>query len=228
MTAIQKIENYLNGLIPRLEHIGCKGIVFGSGYARRLPDGVNSTYGDYCMQKLIVDILLPKLEKGRMKILIEPLHPDLCNYLNAIDHAVKLCKMCDSPYVGIVADSYNLMYNEKTPEQIEKYAHYIWHVHLSEHERKCPGNNPSEDFMKFILALRKAKYKGSISFECQMSDYREYQKIKKCVKGYLKTYSLLCTLRKESEYEKKICNSRCQFTCIKHVYSANGSKSGAW
>lgn len=174
----KKIENYLNGLIPRLEHISCKGIVFGSGYARRLPDGVNSTYGDYCMQKLIVDILLPKLEKGRMKILIEPLHPDLCNYLNAIDHAVKLCKMCDSPYVGIVADSYNLMYNEKTPEQIEKYAHYIWHVHLSEHERKCPGNNPSEDFMKFILALRKAKYKGSISFECQMSDYREYQKNK--------------------------------------------------
>jgi hypothetical protein len=32
--------------------------------------------------------------------------------------------------------------------------------------------------MKFILALRKAKYKGSISFECQMSDYREYQKNK--------------------------------------------------
>ena len=173
-----KIESYLNNLIPRLEQIGCKGLVFGSGYARRLPDEVNSSFGDHCMVKLIVDILLPRLEKTGMKLLIEPLHPSLCNYLNTIQHAVKICKMCDSPDVGIVADSYNLMDNTETHEQIVKYVHHIWHVHLSETERKCPGNNPSKDFMEFIGALRKAKYNGSISMECQMSDYKEYKKNK--------------------------------------------------
>ncbi|HOW23747.1 MAG TPA: sugar phosphate isomerase/epimerase family protein [Sedimentibacter sp.] len=182
----KKIENYLDGLIPRLEKIGCKGIVFGSGYARRLPDGASSSFGDYCMQKLIVDVLLPKLEKSRMKVLIEPLHPELCNYLNTIEHAAKICKMCDSPYVGIVADSYNLMYYKKTPEEIAKYASYIWHVHLSESDRRAPGNNPSEDLKRFILALRKAKYKGSISLECQMSDYREYRKNKEMCERLLK------------------------------------------
>lgn len=170
-----KIENYLNSIVPRLEQIGCKGIIFGSGYARRLPDGVSSTFGDYCMQKLILDTMLPKIEKSGMKVLIEPLHPDLCNYINTIDHAANICKMCDSPDVGIVADSYNLMYYEKTPEQIVKYAPYIWHVHLSESNRRAPANNPSDDFMEFISALRKAAYKGSISMECHMSDYREYQ-----------------------------------------------------
>ena len=138
------------------------------------------------MQKLIVDVLLPKLEKSRMKVLIEPLHPELCNYLNTIEHAAKICKMCDSPYVGIVADSYNLMYYKKTPEEIAKYASYIWHVHLSESDRRAPGNNPSEDLKRFILALRKAKYKGSISLECQMSDYREYRKNKEMCERLLK------------------------------------------
>lgn len=182
----KEIENYLNNLIPRLEQIGCKGLVFGSGYARRLPDGLNISFGDHCMVKLIVDILLPKLEKTGMKILIEPLHPSLCNYLNTIHHAVKICKMCDSPDVGIVADSYNLMDNNETTEQIVKYAHHIWHVHLSEAKRKCPGNNPSKDFIKFIGALRKAKYTGSISMECQMSDYREYKKNKEVCEGLFK------------------------------------------
>ena len=177
---VTAITMYLDVLLSRLNRMGCRKLVFGSGPARNVPDGMDRQDADRRIIKILQELVLPRTKAMDMEVLLEPLNPILCNYMHTIEHAALICKACDDA-VGIVADSFNLMENEYTAEQIRCHIHRIWHVHISEAKRICPAEPLSKELFRFITALNDAGYTGSVSLECKLSGADMYQNTKELV-----------------------------------------------
>lgn len=182
----QEVERYLDQLLPRLRYMGVTGVVFGSGPARMVPPEMRPEQADARMMYILQKLLLPRTESLGIRVLLEPLAPFLCNYMNTLDHAAFLCEACEGR-VGIVADSMNLMGNSETPEHICRFGHHIWHVHLTEDKRVCPAEPLSAPMEAFVLALKENGYGGTASLECRMSGIEQYAQTKELVHRLLTT-----------------------------------------
>lgn len=177
---VSAIGAYLDALLPRLKRIGCHKLVFGSGPARRVPEGMTREAADCRMIFILRELVLPSTQPLGMEVLLEPLNPILCNYIHTIGEAAAICEACGDA-IGIVADAFNLMENEKTQEQILRHAHRLRHVHISEAGRGCPKEPLSPELTQFISALNAAGYTGSVSLECKMSGIDRYRNTKELV-----------------------------------------------
>ena len=177
---VPAITAYLDALLPRLKRMGCRKLVFGSGPARSVPEGMAHEAADCRMIRILQELVIPAAQLLGMEVLLEPLNPILCNYMHTIGEAAPICEAC-ADAVGIVADSFNLMENEKTQEQILRHSHRIRHVHISEAKRICPKEPLSLELTRFISALNVAGYTGSVSLECKMSGIDMYRNTKELV-----------------------------------------------
>lgn len=177
---IAAVTAYLDALLPRLKRMGCRKLVFGSGPARSVPEGMDMTAADRRMIRILQELVIPAVEPLGMEVLLEPLNPILCNYMHTIGQAVPICEACGEA-VGIVADSFNLMENGETEAEILRHIHRIRHIHISEAKRICPAESLSSELIRFVAALNAAGYTGSVSLECRMSGTDMYRNTKELV-----------------------------------------------
>jgi sugar phosphate isomerase/epimerase len=56
---------------------------------------------------------------------------------------------------------------DEQPNAILKYGHLITHTHIAEKEGRTSPGVHGEDFRPYFEALKKIRYKGMISIECQ-------------------------------------------------------------
>lgn len=172
------LQDYMQRVAKRGERVGIKRFVFGSGGARRRPDGVD----DATAWTHLVEFTRMAGEvcaHHGITLVIEHLNKNETNTLNALAECQQLCEQVDLPSVRMLVDSYHYGLENETDDAVVALGDTLRHVHIAEVEKRIePGGHgtpagspgsPSFDFDSFFCTLRKIGYDERVSLECGWS-----------------------------------------------------------
>lgn len=168
---IPKIQEYIENAFIRAEELGVEYIVFGSGPAKKVPDGfpMEKAWGQLIILSKFLDSIA---KKNNIIILVEALRRVECNIVNTIAEGYKLVKAVKGNNFSLVADYYHMAIEREDPEILIGAADYIKHVHFARVEgRVFPKNIYEDSYLPFINALKLINYHGRVSIEAYSSDF---------------------------------------------------------
>lgn len=157
------LEKYAATTFSRAERAGVEVIVFGSGGARRIPDGFDR---DRAWEQLVEfgRRIGPLAQRHGVTVVVEPLNLGECNVLNTVGESADYVYAVDHPHVRLLVDGYHWSKDNDTVEGIVTNGPLLAHAHIATVEgRRAPA--PGDTCAPFFAALRKAGYDGRISIE---------------------------------------------------------------
>ena len=167
----QALEAFAETALRRAEIAGVEVIVFGSGGARRIPDGFDAAQGWQQMVSF-ARWLGPAAEKHHVTIAIEHLNKTETNLINTAEEAAELIREVNHPNIRLLVDGYHWAKDQNAASGIVNNASLIVHAHIATAEgRRTP--RPEDPCTPFFDVLRKAGYNGRLSFEGSLQNPRE-------------------------------------------------------
>lgn len=179
---------YLRTAFSRAGALGVEAVSFGSGGARRVPDGMP---GATATQNLVRFLRLagPIAVEHGVTIAIEPLRAQESNIINSVAEARALCAQADAPGVGVLADLYHMLQGGEDTQAMQ--AGPLAHLHIAHGTHRgypLPGDGCEEQYRAFFQAAAKTGYSGGISIEGSSENL---------AKDASESFALLAKLRKE-------------------------------
>ncbi len=165
----KRIENYVAVSARRVAALGGEIIVFGSGKARSIPEGVSRETADNHLLEFL-HLAADHARENGIRIGIEPLNRSESNILTSVAEAVALAERVNRPEIGVVADFYHLQVEEEPFEHISQAGKRLIHVHVADTGRLYPGSG-SYDYPGFWRAVRGAGYDDRVTIECNWRDF---------------------------------------------------------
>lgn len=146
--------------------LGGKTVVFGSGGARRYPEGfprdkARDQFAE-CL-RMCGDIA----SQYDMSIVIEPLNNTETNLVNTVAEGIDICKYTAHKSVWLLADFYHIFRSGETLDALENNGGLLRHVHLARanNDRGQPTEADKETCLIWAQALKKCGYDGRMSLE---------------------------------------------------------------
>lgn len=158
------LEHYVTTACQRAKQAGVEVIVFGSGGARRVPDGFDQAAA---RRQIIafLSLLGPIAARNDVTVAVEPLNLVECNILNSVAEVAGVVRAVDHPGIQMVVDAYHLLKDGDSLEDVAAFGELIAHAHIATiPNRLSPGRQPC-DFIPFFQALAHGGYDGRISIE---------------------------------------------------------------
>jgi len=169
-TEPQKLEAYVDEAMRRMNLLGCGIVIFGSGAARRIPEGMNVAAAQALLDEFI--ILCNKLAvKHNVIVALEPLNTGETNYMNSVADGYEIVKRLNLSNIKLLADAYHMSKENEPLEVLKAVEDVLVHVHVSEPDRSYPGKTGGEYLKQFALALGRTSYRGRVSVECTFADF---------------------------------------------------------
>lgn len=174
----------------RADEVELDYIVFGSGAARKVPEGFDVKEGrrqfvDFCKK------LAAAMEKSGCKvtIVLEPLNWKETNILNYVREGAEIVDEIKSDRIQLLADLYHMCQGGEKAEALVRAGKRIRHVHVSDPTRQYPGFS-SADLSPYFRALDEAGYAGCVSIESGWPADDDYAKARlvarDTVRGWMK------------------------------------------
>jgi sugar phosphate isomerase/epimerase len=161
---------YIRRAFDRLARLGTQIVVFGSGGARRFPDGFDKR--DAFDQ--LVDFgkrIAPEARARGITVAIEPLRRQETNIINSAAEGLALVKAIDDPNFQLMIDFYHLASEQEDPGIVLDAKDYIRHLHMANPRgRVFPVRSDEFDYAPFFANLRKIGYNRRISVEASTKD----------------------------------------------------------
>ena len=163
------IRSYCEKTFGRLNRLGVKMLVFGSGNAKNVPEG-------FPMEKAweqlfeVGNIFSDYAEKFSQTIAVEALRYSEVNIVNTIEDAAFYAHKVNRSNFKILIDFYHMYQNSENLDVIEKYADEIVHIHMAGPTRGTPDMSEKEFVEERMSLLKKIGYNGGVSFECAMPE----------------------------------------------------------
>jgi D-psicose/D-tagatose/L-ribulose 3-epimerase len=156
---------YLRAAFTRAQALGGQVIVFGSGKARMVPDGVSLS--EAAGQILtFLDRASPLAAAHGITVVIEPLNRGECNIINSVTEGMNYINTLRHPSIAILSDLYHVSVERQTFEQTRNAGDALKHVHVAGRENRRPPTDDDLDFLKsFFRVLKEMDYDGRISVE---------------------------------------------------------------
>ena len=164
----ERVENYLEPAIGRVAALGGEAIVFGSGGARRVPDGFPQEEANKQLVRFL-RLAGGTAERNDITIVIEPLNSRESNIVNSVVEGMELAQAADHPRVRLLADLYHMMEDDEPLENVTTCAAWLDHVHVADTTRGAPGEG-DYPYGEFFRRLHEGGYNGRISIECRWDD----------------------------------------------------------
>ena len=162
-TAILK---YAEVVFQRCQQAQLKLIVWGSGGARRVPDGFDP--GKARDQFIsIVRKVAELAKKYNVVLALESLNHTETNFINTVAEALEIVKRVNHTNLRLNADVYHMLKENESPAILLTAGKYIVHCEIAEKEKRTPPGTMGDDFREYLKALKKIKYKGRIMLECR-------------------------------------------------------------
>jgi D-psicose/D-tagatose/L-ribulose 3-epimerase len=139
-------------------------MILGSSKQRQAEDGVTPAEAK---RRLIEGLgaVAPLAQRRGVKILMEPLAPQLCNVINSLAEAMDVVTAVANPAVATMFDCHNTAGEKKRADLlIREYYPHIRHVHLNEMDGRRPGTG-NFPFGLVLRTLRELDYGGWLSVE---------------------------------------------------------------
>jgi sugar phosphate isomerase/epimerase len=167
-----RILEHATTIFKRCKAAGVKIVVWGSGGARRVPDGFDPATARN--QFIGIARKVSAIAKNYGIVLaFESLNSTETNFINTAEQALQLVKDVDHPSFRLNIDFYHMLMEREGPAIIEQAGKYVVHCELAEREgRSAPGVH-HEDFIPYFQAMKKIKYKGKVIVECQWKDVNQ-------------------------------------------------------
>ncbi len=174
-----EIDAYLETLFEKASYLGLKYLVFGSGGARRIPDGMTLEEGRAEIVDFLKNHVVPLCEKYKtMTIAIEPLRPDECNAINTVSDGIAVAKAVGSPYVRVLADLAHVYVQNEGFAAITDSQGMVVHAHTSnpnppeemDRKRIYPKHGDGYGQGDFLAALADAGVE-QCSIEAEVIDF---------------------------------------------------------
>lgn len=166
---IAKLTDYATTTFKRAEQAGVEVIVFGSGGARRIPEGFNLNEAHVQLVRFS-SMLAPIAQCHGVTVVVEPLNQAECNVLTTVAECADLVREVAHPALRLLVDAYHLLRDSDSYDDIVANADLLSHVHIATGvNRLAPGAEPC-DFVPFFGALAKGGYDGRISIEAKITD----------------------------------------------------------
>ena len=170
-TAPEKdIHEYVDETMRRLDLLGVKSVVFGSGGARRRPDGMEKAQAT---EKIAAFLTYCNTAGARynIKTIIENLNKNETNILNTVAESAELVRALNLPYIALLADLFHMSIEQEDLQVLSDNCDLISHIHVSEAPgRVYPGKLAGNYFMQCVDKLHAAGYDRDVSVECTFID----------------------------------------------------------
>lgn len=169
---IEMINRYAENALDRAGQLGVEHVVFGSGPAKRVPDG----FPHESAWEQLVDLLRrlqPIAAKNGIVIAIEPLRRAECNIINSVAEGLELVKACDRTNIRLLADLFHMAEEKEPMEAIAATGKYLAHIHIANPTgRVFPKRQDSYDYREFLRSLKEVGYQAKISVEAYTTSFR--------------------------------------------------------
>jgi sugar phosphate isomerase/epimerase len=153
----------------RLKKAGGKFIVFGSGGARRIPDGWPREKAEAQFVELLKG-LGPLAATHGVTVAVEQLRVEECNLINHIAKCAELIRAAGQPQVRVLADLYHMACGGDTPADFKAALDVVTHIEIAEKEGRTVPGVGGDDFRPFFRVLRQGGYQGAVSIEGKYTD----------------------------------------------------------
>jgi len=160
---------YAETAFGRAAEVGAVQIVFGSGGARRIPEGFPPAEAEAQFVEILKG-LGPLADRHGVIVVVEPLNTAECNFINSVTEGADLVRRAGHPSIRLLADVYHMGKDNEPPEHIGPSADLLRHAHVAtipDRAAPLPGDT---SVAPYLLALKAAGYDGGISFECGFAD----------------------------------------------------------
>ncbi len=161
---------YVRKAFERLSRLGTQIVVFGSGGARRVPDGFSK---DDAFKQLVAfgKRVAPEARSRGITIAIEPLRRQETNIINSAAEGLALVEAIDDPNFQLMIDFYHLASEQESPSIVSRAKDHLRHLHMANPTgRVFPLAWGEYDYAPFFAALRQAGYSRRISVEASSKD----------------------------------------------------------
>jgi sugar phosphate isomerase/epimerase len=163
------ILTYAEVVFQRCRQAGLKLIIWGSGGARRVPEGFDPAKAK--KQMIAIARTLAELAAQYDIVLaLESINHTETNFINTLAEAYEIVQAVDHPNFRLSADIYHMLKENESPSIIEKAGAYLVHCEIAEKENRTPPGTQGDDFRPYLKALKKIHYKGKIMMECRWGD----------------------------------------------------------
>lgn len=165
-----RLTRWCETTMRRAEQVGVRVIVWGSGVARRVPAGfpVERAWEQFIGA---VRRAAPMAEQHGVTIVIEPVCRHDSNFIMSLADGARVVEAVAHPNVRLLADFWHMEVEGEPASEIERFAHLLEHVHLSEYgmDRAEPGRR-GDDFRPYLRALKNARYDKAVVIESNWGD----------------------------------------------------------
>ncbi len=164
-----RLQRYASAAFCRAKIAGIRVIVFGSGRSRQIPDGWPETKA-FAQMVGLLEAIAPMAEDHGVTLVIEPLNRGECNFIHSPSDGARLVHAVNHPAFRLLVDVFHMLRNGEGPEEIERNAGLIAHVHVAEKETRSAPGVAGDDFRPYFAPLKRNGYDSRISIECQWTD----------------------------------------------------------
>ena len=140
---------YVRKAFDRLRQLGVQTVVFGSGGARRVPDGVPH---DDAMGQLVAfgKRIAPEARARGITVAIEPLRREETNIVNSAAEGLALVEAIGNRNFQLMIDFYHLASEHESPSIVGRAADHLRHLHMANPDgRVFPAPGPSSTTRRF-------------------------------------------------------------------------------
>ena len=151
-------------------------MVFGSGGARKVPEGYPKEKATEQIIQVINNYLLPAAEKHDFNLAIEELNRGETNIINSLEEAEYIAEQINNPRIKIVADLYHITLEKTDMSVLSRLTqkNLIAHCHIANayNNRYYPQAFDSPEsinlYQSFFKSLKSNGYDERISIEGAM------------------------------------------------------------
>ena len=169
------VRAYLDKTFSRGQQLGIRVVIFGSGAARRVPEGFPQ---DEAWRQLAryLTIASEYCEKYGIELAIEPLRRVECNIMNLVTEATLMSAMLEKPSIGVLGDTHHMLCSAEPWSAFEQAGSLLKHVHIShsmgnENGRDYPAPGDDGGYEEIFSVLKGCGYDGRVSIEAGCKDF---------------------------------------------------------
>lgn len=159
-------------VFERCKRAGIKLMVWGSGGARRMPEGYSKAKATQEFVNIARKVS-GQAAKYDITLALENLNTQETNFINTVAEVLQIVKQVNHKNFRLCADIYHMLRENEPASVLLQTKGYLVHCDVAEKENRTPPGTAGDDFTPYLKALKQIGYAGAIVLECRWSNLVE-------------------------------------------------------